>query len=460
MSATIGIRHEDKYEMERRTPLSPRHVEMLIKKHNLNIVVQTSDRRIFPDHEYIIAGARVQSSLSECEIIFGVKEISEELIEPGKTYILFSHVIKGQLYNMGMLRKMIKLGCNLIDYERISDDQNKRLIFFGKYAGLAGMINTLWSLGRRMEALGYEKNPFISLKQAHQYASLEQAKNDISHVGQEISKSGIPDYLNPLTIGITGYGNVSSGVQEILSLLPVIEITPEQLLELDQKTNTSSNFTYKVVFKEHHLSIHKNGNNFDIQDYYTNPGNYKNNFEQYIPHLRILMNCMYWDERYPKLFTRNFAKEIFISNSNKMIVVGDITCDPNGSVEFTHTGTTIEKPVYIYNPVTEVPFMGFNGDGIAVMAVENLPSELPREASEAFGDVLVNFVNSIAETDFSKDFSDVALPQAIRKALILHQGKLTPDYEYLEAYMNSDENRNDPNSRLYIKDATLISKKM
>lgn len=436
MGVKIGIRHEDKYEMERRTPLCPKHIERLTRKDNLDFVIQSSTKRIFPDKEYVSVGATIDNSLHDCEVIYGVKEIPENEFEADKTYVFFSHVIKGQSYNIPMLRRMMDLGCNLIDYERITDDQDKRLIFFGKYAGLAGMINSLWSLGQRLKEEGCSNNPFSRIKQAFRYTSLDEAKREIASVGREIAEKGLPQELKPLTIGFTGYGNVSSGAQEITALLPMIEITPEELLDLKTRKVIPSNILYKVIFKENHISKPKNSSvEFDLQDYYANPSNYENNFEQYLPHLSVLMNCMYWDDRYPRIFTKEFADKIYKKGKLKIKVIGDITCDPEGSIEFTHKGTTIEDPVFVYNPANQNYSMGFSGEGILVMAVDILPSELPYEASFAFGDALVNFVTPIAQADFTDKFDKLKLPSAIKKALILHRGELTPDYAYIKEFL-------------------------
>ena len=435
MHSIIGIRHEDKYAMERRTPITPDHAQKLIRDHGLDMVVHSSEKRIFSDQAYQEAGARVASDMKACDVVFGVKEIPEAAFEKGKTYVFFSHVIKGQAYNMPMLKKMMDLGCNLIDYERIVDDQNKRLIFFGKYAGLAGMINSLWSLGQRLKEYGYSDNPFLRIKQSCQYASLDEAKQAVSAVGRLIAENGLPDELRPLTIGFTGYGNVSIGAQEIAHLLPSKEITPTQLMELKKRNCLPKNIIYKVVFKEHHISKRKDGGAFDLQDYYQHPDKYENNFAQYIPHLSVLMNCMYWDDRYPRIVTKGYLKELYATGRPKLTVIGDVTCDPDGSVECTHKGTAIEDPVFVYDPKTAKPTMGFAGHGILVMAVDILPSELPMDSSVAFADALFPFIKPIAEADFSKPFGEVKLPGAIKKALILHKGKLTKDYEYISKYI-------------------------
>ncbi len=436
MSAKIGIRHEDKYTAERRTPLTPFHIKNLITDHALEFVIQQSPKRIFTDQEYEAAGATIAENLADCPIIMGVKEIPTDYFEPGKTYIFFSHVIKGQPYNMPMLRRMMELKCNLIDYEKVEDEHNKRLIFFGRYAGLAGMINSLWSLGQRLKKQGFTNNPFLSLKQSCEYDSVAQAKQQIAALGETLKKEGIPEKLHPLTIGITGYGNVSKGAQEITDLLPIKEISPDELLELHQQKNVSRNMIYKIVFKEEHISKPKETtHHFTLQDYYQHPEKYKNNFEQYIPHLTILMNCMYWDDRYPRIFTKEFARKLYQNGEPKLKVVGDVTCDPDGSVEFTHQGTEIENPVFVYNPIHDNHQMGFDGEGILVMAVDILPSELPRDSSEAFGNALFAFIRPIAEADFNVELTSLKLPSPIRKALILHRGKLTPDYEYISDFV-------------------------
>jgi saccharopine dehydrogenase (NAD+, L-lysine forming) len=434
MSKFIGIRHEDKYVMERRAPLTPRHVERLIKTKKLDIVVQTSAKRVFADQEFINAGARIAVNLDDCSIILGVKEMPESFFEPEKTYVFFSHVIKGQSYNMPMLKKMMELGCNLIDYEKIVDEQGKRLIFFGRYAGLAGMINSLWSLGLRLKEYGYE-TPFLKITQAHHYASLDEAKKVISEVGQEIAEKGLPVELGPVTIGFTGYGNVAQGAQDICGLLPVKEISPEKLLNLSQRALLPSNLLYKIIFKEEHLSAHNDGNEFDLHDYYAHPENYHSIFEKYIPHLTVLMNCMYWDARYPRIVTKDYLEKAFKAGRPKLTVIGDVTCDPDGSIEITHHGTEIEDPIFVYNPFTREPVMGHTGEGMLVMAVDILPSELPRDSSSGFADTLVNFIKPIADCDFNESFEDLDIPRAIKKALILHKGELTPDFKYLEEHV-------------------------
>ncbi|MCP4552675.1 MAG: hypothetical protein GY834_11675 [Bacteroidetes bacterium] len=435
MNNKIGIRHEDKYRMERRVALTPEHVKKLIKNKGIEVYIEPSAKRVFTDNEFDNVGAILTPDLSAPPVIFGVKEMPNSFFERNKTYIFFSHVIKGQSYNMPMLKKMMAQKCTLIEYERITDEKGRRLIFFGRYAGLAGMINTLWSLGQRLQEQGIQ-TPFSILKQSHKYTSLEEAKKDISAVGAEIKLNGLPEIICPLTIGFTGYGNVSQGAQEIASLLPLKEVSQSELLGVRNSKDIARNIVYKTVFKESDLSIPIDSNtDFELNHYYEHPEAYKNAFEKYVPHLSILMNCMYWDDRYPRILTKDFLSAICENNDQKLKVIGDVTCDPDGSIECTHIGTEIENPVFVYNPKTRKPTMGFKGEGILIMSVDILPSELPRESSVGFGDALFEYVKPIASADYQVPFELLDLPDPIKNAVIIHRGELTPDFEYINQYL-------------------------
>ena len=431
---TIGIRIENRYEHEKRVPIVPKHVKRLIAQEIL-VLIESSSKRIFADAEFSQVGAKVTNDISSAPVIFGVKEVPIPNLLPDKTYIFFSHVIKGQAYNMPMLKKMMELNCTLIDYEKITDEFNKRIIFFGKYAGLAGMINTLWTLGKRMERQGIH-NPFERLKQCHRYQSLREAKNVISEIGFDIMRHGLPAPLTPLVFGITGYGNVSSGAQEILHMLPVKEISPDELLMLGSMNPPSANIVYKVDFKEKHMVRHKYEEGFfDLQDYYQNPQNYESNFDQYVPLLSVLVHGSYWDTPYPRIMTKSLIKELSRDPDLRLKVIGDISCDIQGGVEFTMKATEISDPVFVYHPETEEYTMGFDGEGIPIMSVDILPSELPRDASESFSDALFPFAQAIAKADFSKSFQEVELPAALKRATILYHGQLTENFKYLEPHV-------------------------
>ncbi len=436
MKKHIGIRHEDKYAMERRCPITPSLISKLLLRSNLiEFDVEKSDKRVFKAEEFIIAGAKMMDDVRKADVIFGVKEMPLDFFEPQKTYVFFSHVIKGQHYNMPILKKMMELECNLIDYEKVEDETGKRLIFFGKYAGLAGMINSLWALGLRLKELGFS-TPFEKINQAFTYDSLDDIKKVLSRVGFDIIHYGLPKEISPFVIGFAGYGNVSLGAQEIYNLLPVKEISPEELLALN-KRSLPNNVLYKVVFKEKHL-VEPIGKHhiFELQDYYENPQDYKNAFEKFVPHLNVLINCVYWDARYPRLLTKQFLKDHFEkNNTNKLSVIGDISCDPDGSIEATHKGTAIEDPLFVYNPCNGLPSMGHKGEGLLIMAVDILPSELPRESSLAFADALDKYVIPIALAKYDKSFYEIDLPAPIKRGLILLNGKLTPHFQYLEKYL-------------------------
>ncbi len=435
MKHKIGIRYEDKYLMERRVALVPAHVRQLVKK-GIELQVVPSGKRVFKDEEYRQAGAVLREEPLDADVILGVKEMPIDYFNAHKTYIFFSHTIKGQSYNMPLLRNMMEHKINLIDYERIVDAQNRRLIFFGRFAGLAGMINSLWSLGQRMNKKGVN-TPFLKLKQTHHYDSLEEAKIAVSAVGQEIALHGLSKGMAPVVVGITGYGNVSKGAQEILGLLPVIEISLADLLKLEKQENLPANVVYKVVFEEKHLGRPKEiGKKFDLQEYYQYPERFEGTFEQYLPHLTVLMNCMYWDDRYPRIVTKDYLEILWKNGNLKLEVIGDVTCDPDGSVEITHAGTAIEYPVFVYHPQTRKPVMGFDGEGVLVMAVDILPSELPRESSQAFSDALIKFLPGLLEADFEVPFDRLQIPDPLKKAMILYHGALTSDYKYLEKYLN------------------------
>ncbi|MFZ5916944.1 MAG: bifunctional lysine ketoglutarate reductase /saccharopine dehydrogenase family protein [Chloroflexota bacterium] len=437
MKATIGLRREDKSPWERRVPLTPSDAHDLQAHHGLEVIAQNSGLRIFEDDEYTRSGIAVQDSLTSASTILGVKEIPLDAFEAGKSYVFFAHVIKGQPYNMPMLKKMMELGCNLIDYEKVTDDRGRRLIFFGRHAGLAGMINTLWAYGLRLAGEG-TPNPFSQLQQARHYKSLSDAIADLERIGQQIKAEGLPQTVAPLLLGIAGYGNVSRGAQEILEHLPVIEIAPEQLAAMAHNADAARHAIYKTVFKEEHIVEPISADAvFELQDYYQHPEKYRSKFETYLPHLTVLVNAVYWDARYPRLVTKDYVRRAFNHQRRpKLQVIGDISCDVEGAIEVTVKSTEPGDPIYVYDPQTDQALDGYRGHGPVIMAVDILPSELPREASVDFSRVLKDFLPAVARADFSLPFEQLNLPPEIKRAVILHQGQLTPDYRYLEQHLS------------------------
>lgn len=432
----IGIRKEDKSPWERRVPFVPRDLSVLREK-GLDIAVQSNPARAFEDEEFRQEGIPVQDDLADCGLIFGIKEVPKEAFLEGRVYVFFAHVIKGQPYNMSMLKKMMEKKVTLIDYERIVDDRNRRLIFFGRHAGLAGMVNSLWSLGRRLAAEGIE-NPFADLRQAKAYRDLDEIKAHVTTVGEAIRAGGLPAAVHPLIVGITGYGNVSAGAQEILDLLPVVEIPPEDVKKTAEDILLPKDRIYKVVFKEHHCVRPKSpGAAFDLQDYYRQGKDaYENDFEQYLDHLTLLVNCVYWDERYPRLVTLDAVKRLWSGGKQPGLrVIGDISCDPDGSIQCTVDATDPGDPVYVYLPETGDVAKGFTGHGPVIMAVDILPTEIPRESSVYFSSVLREMVEPLASADYTASFEALDLPAELKRAVILYQGRLTPDYAYIRKFM-------------------------
>ncbi|MCK4903343.1 MAG: hypothetical protein KAS35_01540 [Candidatus Marinimicrobia bacterium] len=431
----IGIRIEDKNEWEARVPIIPNDVKKLVSN-GIEVLLQPSPIRIFSDQEYIDAGATISEDLSSCSVLLAVKEIPINFIEKGKTYVFFSHTIKGQDYNMPLLQKMMDAKTQLIDYERIINENGQRLIFFGRHAGLAGMIDSLWALGKRVESEDGQ-NPFSKIKKTFEYQGLDNAKRQIGKIADEIAKNGIPKEMCPLICGFSGYGNVSQGAQEIFDILPHEEISPQELLSNQNLFDEAKHILYKVVFKESDLVEPKNSEQkFELQDYYDNPDKYKSKFERYLPKLTILMNCIYWDTPYPRLITLDYLRKVWMEPGNKKLkVIGDISCDIDGAIQCTLKSTEPGNPVYVYNPINSTINDGVEGIGPVIMAVDNLPCELAEEASKSFSKVLVDFIPDLVKADYNDSFENLKLPNELRAGMILYRGKLTSEYKYLEKYL-------------------------
>jgi hypothetical protein len=436
MAGTLAVRRETKSPLERRTPVTPDLVARLVKSSGVEVLVQPSARRIFNDKEYVRAGARMADNLADSRVVLGVKEIPPELFQPNTAYVFFAHVIKGQPYNMPMLAKMLELGCTLIDYEKICDETGKRLIFFGRFAGLAGMIDSLWALGQRLRRTGFP-TPLASIEQAFEYDSLHDAKVAIRKAGERIASEGLPEELTPLIIGIAGYGNVASGVREILSELPTREVKPENLGSKFE--DPSPHCFYQTTFREEDLvEPTAKAGAFNLQDYYDHPEDYRSVFDPYLPQLTVLMNCNYWDERYPRLVTKKQLRKMWSGDTPpRLRVIGDLGCDIEGSVECTLKCTEPSDPIYVYDPIEGTISSGVDGAGPVVLAVDILPAELPREASEEFSSTLASFLPALAQADFDVPFSELALPPELLGAVIAHRGELTPDYAYIEEHLET-----------------------
>ena len=425
MKKILGIRKEVKNKWERRVTLTPTAVKELNEQHDIHTLFQLSERRIFDDEEYLNVGAEAREVLDEASIILAVKEVPIKHILENKIYLFFSHTIKGQPYNMPLLQTLLDKKCTLIDYEPIKDENERRLVFFGRHAGYAGMVNGLFTLGKRLKAMGIP-NQFEIVKQAKDYPDLEAAKGEIKKLGENVE---LPDEINPLVIGITGYGNVSIGAQRILDIIPVTQISPSELLSKDLEKNK----IYKVVFKEEDIAERIDGSKFDLEEYYSEPEKYQPKFEKYIPKINLLVNAIYWEEKYPRLVTKEFVADRSLRN---FIAIADLSCDINGSIELTEKAALSGDPVFVYDPLSNSIQDGFEGNGIALMTVDNLPAEIPVESSEWFSKSLMPLVPKLFEADYSKNFGELDLIPELKNACVVYKGELTPNYKYLEEFLN------------------------
>ena len=362
-----------------------------------------------------------------------MKEIPVEKLRPGRTYVYFSHVIKGQRSNMPMLRRLLELGSTLIDYEPITDRRGRRLIFFGRHAGYAGMFDTLWALGQRLAAEGFP-TPLADVRLAHEYAGLDDALEKLSRIGDRIRREGLPSGLRPLVVGFTGSGNVSKGAQEVFDRLPFEEIDPEELRSLPEDRDRPRNVLYKCVLERSQRVARIADGGYDEEEYRREPGLYRTALGELLPHLTVLVNGIYWEPGRPRIVSRDQLEVLWGADPMpKLRVLGDITCDVGGSIEANVAATSPGDPVYVYDVRTGEARPGVVGRGPVVMAVDNLPCEFPREASEHFGDSLLRFVPALSRCDWDAPLEDLALPPELKKAVVVHRGQLAPGFDYLEA---------------------------
>ncbi|MDY0002908.1 MAG: hypothetical protein RBU30_16535 [Polyangia bacterium] len=428
MTPVMGIRREDKNRWERRVPIIPGHLAEHLATGRLKAIVQPYPERVFTDDEFRRAGARVEEALGEADFLFAVKEIPIHLFLPGRAYAFFSHTIKRQAYNMPMLRRMLELGCTLVDYERITDAQGRRLVFFSRQAGQAGMIDSLHLLGRRLGWEGIE-TAFSMVGMAHEYGDLASTRAAFEKVGPKLAAGALPGGLHPIVVGIAGYGNVSVGAQEVLSLLPCAECSPEDLL--GGRIPDSSPMV-KVVFREEHMVEPLAGGAFELSRYFAHPEEFRGVFRRYLPHLHVLVNAILWEERYPRLVTFTDLGDLWAGGeAPKLRVIGDVSCDLNGAIECTAKATMPDEPAYVASPEDGAISMGVEGRGPVIMAVDNLPAEFSTESSLFFSEQLRPFIVPLVTADRGVPFERLELPAPLRRAVIAYNGELTPDYEYI-----------------------------
>jgi len=442
----LGITRETYNKWERRTPLCPSHVQDLLQMKDgpSEIILQPAGHRIFTDAEYRNVGAVISDDLSKVDLILGVKQVKVHDLISEKPYMFFSHVIKGQPENMPMLQAIIDKNIQLFDYECIVEEsvehtklqtdnkRKRRLVSFGKYAGIAGMIDILQALGMRLLASGYS-TPFLSSRPAYMYHDLEDAKNGIMQIGKEILRVGLPEDLEPLVFAFTGKGNVARGALEIFKLLPHEMITLDQLKNI-KRMNGPQNLVYGIALSQQDLVRHRSNvciesDNFDVYHYRKNPHEYEPVFHKFVaPYCNVLVNGIYWDERYPRILTKRQLQELYLSNNKNLLAVADISCDVNGSVEFLDHSTTIDKQFFQFDPITGDISDDITEKGVVVMGCDILPTELARESSKNFGDTLVPLIK-----DFIIENRKGKLPEVLKNACITSGGSFMPSFRYIEA---------------------------
>lgn len=439
-NGVIGILAETVNMWERRAPLTPSHCARLVlgggrSKSGVNrIIVQPSTKRIHHDAQYEDAGCEISDDLSECGLVVGIKQPKLEMILPDRAYAFFSHTHKAQKENMPLLDKIMEERVSLFDYELIVDDDGKRMLAFGKFAGRAGLIDFLHGLGQRYLSLGYS-TPFLSLGQSHMYPSLAAAKAAVIAIGEEIATYGLPSGIFPIVFAFTGSGNVSQGAQEIFKLLPHTFVDAEKLPELfagkslpphHQSTRRAFQLYGCVVTSKDMVAPKDPSRCFDKADYYAHPEHYRPVFHERIaPYASAIVNCMYWERRFPRLLSIDQLQQL-MKNGCPLVGISDITCDIGGSIEFVNKSTSIERPFFRYDTSTNLYHDDMEGDGVICLAVDILPTEFSREASQHFGDILSRFVTSLASAK-----GLLELPSHLRRACIAYAGKLTPLYEYI-----------------------------
>jgi alpha-aminoadipic semialdehyde synthase len=345
-----------------------------------------------------------------------------------------------------MLKTLVENRATLIDYELIRDDKDNRLITAFTYnAGYAGMVDTLWTLGKRLKLSGIS-NPFEAIPQAVEGQDLLRVKNILKKVGHKIEVDGTPADLPPIIICFLGKGKTAHGAREIFDILPHENITLKELEKTFKQGSRKKAYALQLRTDE----IYRLRKKYESESghyeklilsekrrfYKDNPEYFRSNLDKVLAYVTVLMNCVVWSPEYPRSVTKELMKNIY-SQHKTLVAIGDITCDPNGSIEFSKE-TWIDDPVYIYNPHTGEINNGFDGDGIAVMAVTNLPCEFSTDASSQFSEDIYPLLKSIVSANYVGRMRDSNLPDEIKRAVILWKGKFAPDFEYMKGFIERE----------------------
>jgi saccharopine dehydrogenase (NAD+, L-lysine-forming) len=432
-SLVVGILPESKDIWERRAPLSPKDVAWLVEK-KIQVEVVTSPLRIFKDLQYQRSGAKIVKSFKKANFLIGIKEPPIDTLIPDSVYMVFSHTTKGQKYNRNLLTTFLKKKITLIDYEHITGSLGQRLVYFGRYAGICGMIDTLYVFGRRAKLQGIS-SPFSDMKSAVQYGTYNAAKKALNQVAEKINKIGFNRNMNPLVIGILGHGNVSQGAQEVIEHLGAVDIHPKDIDVLARNRTSHKKTIYKLIFKREEKLRSKKGNNFYFEEYLKHPKRYESNLDKYLPFLNILINSSYWDKRYPRLLSEKMLQNLYLTNPDFCLsVIGDLSCDIKGTIEITKKATTPSEPAFVYDPASRKISSDLSYKGIAVMAIDNLPCEFPKESSLEFAKQVREFIYQIAAHGINDITNHHGISNVIRNAVITQNGKLTSRFKYLNKY--------------------------
>ena len=398
----IGILREGKQPPDKRVPFSPAQCSLLLQEYpQVEWAIQKSPIRCFSDDEYAHVGMELVEDVSDCDLLFGIKEVPKSDLIADKTYFFFSHTIKEQPYNRDLLMKMIKLNITMVDYETLTKPNGRRLIGFGRYAGVVGCYNGFLAYGKRTKR--------YDLKSAYKCFNRKEME-------QEMSKIDLPN----IKIILTGKGRVGRGALEIMHALNLMEVSKEEFV------TESFNEPVFVHLNPLDYNERKDGVPSSKTDFYLNPNQYKSTFMQYAKHADIFIAGHFYASDSPYLFTRENAK----STNFKIRTIADISCDIDGPIASTIRPSTIDNPIYGYNPKTEKEDV-FDKEGvITVMAVDNLPCELPKDASEDFGNQMIKDIFPVL---LGNDKNDI-----INRATICKSGDLNTPFEYLRDYVDGN----------------------
>ena len=413
------IRKEHKNDWERRTPIVPSDGAELVEK-GFPISVESSEIRIYSDSDYDTAGLSLDGCPEKGEFIVGIKEPPVSSIKHGQVHLAFSHTIKGQDYNMGLLQKFIDEKATLLDYEPIVDDTGKRTIAFGRFAGIAGAIDTFCIAGQKHKVRA-EQSPLSEVKQTWQYGCIEKVKEHFTAIDIEQGE--------PVQVLIVGTGNVGKGSEEVCQWLGLPKVDISLLLEGKQPQGS-----WYAVASSRHINEHIEGKAFDMQDFVDfGVEKYRSTFDQLLGKFNILLQTPYWTDKYPK----HLSRDRMLENKEKLpLAIGDISCDINGSLECTTKASDIDMPAFTYDVKTGISKNGVSAEGISVMSIDNLPCELSLDASKHFSSALKNYMPNLINLDLSKSFDECGLIPELARAVIVYKGELTPNYQYLTKYLN------------------------